>query len=46
MTGDIAGACYGSEGIPARWVEKVENREYIEGLAKQLWEVRECLKAK
>jgi poly(ADP-ribose) glycohydrolase ARH3 len=46
MTGAIAGACYGSEGIPARWEEEVENREYIEGLAKQLWEVRQGLKVK
>jgi poly(ADP-ribose) glycohydrolase ARH3 len=40
MTGAIAGACYGIEGIPARWVDEVENREYIEGLARKLWEVK------
>jgi poly(ADP-ribose) glycohydrolase ARH3 len=46
MTGAIAGACYGSGGIPARWVEEVENRDYIERLAKQLWEVKKNLNRK
>ena len=40
MTGAIAGACYGLEGIPRHWLEKVENREYIEDLAKRLWETK------
>jgi poly(ADP-ribose) glycohydrolase ARH3 len=40
MTGAIAGACYGIEGIPSQWRETVENREYIETLAKKLWEVK------
>jgi ADP-ribosylglycohydrolase len=40
MTGAIAGACYGIEGIPSQWRETVENREYIEQLAKKLWEVK------
>jgi poly(ADP-ribose) glycohydrolase ARH3 len=40
MTGAIAGACYGIEGIPSQWRETVENREYIERLAKDLWEVK------
>lgn len=40
MTGAIAGACYGIEGIPSQWRETVENREYIEKLAKELWMVK------
>jgi poly(ADP-ribose) glycohydrolase ARH3 len=40
MTGAIAGACYGIEGIPSQWRETVENREYIEQLAKKLWDVK------
>jgi poly(ADP-ribose) glycohydrolase ARH3 len=40
MTGAIAGACYGIEGIPSQWRETVENREYIEQLGKKLWEVK------
>jgi poly(ADP-ribose) glycohydrolase ARH3 len=40
MTGAIAGACYGMEGIPSQWRETVENREYIEQLAKKLWDVK------
>lgn len=40
MTGAIAGACYGVEGIPSQWMETVENRSYIEQLAKKLWEVK------
>jgi poly(ADP-ribose) glycohydrolase ARH3 len=43
MTGAIAGACYGIEGIPERWREKVENREYIENLARKLWVLKEGL---
>ncbi|MDA8424460.1 MAG: ADP-ribosylglycohydrolase family protein [Nitrospiraceae bacterium] len=41
MTGAISGACYGVEGIPAQWRGKVENRQYIEDLAINLWEVKE-----
>ncbi len=37
MTGAIAGACYGVEGIPDQWLEKVEQRAAIEGLATRLW---------
>jgi ADP-ribosylglycohydrolase len=39
MTGAMAGACYGIEGIPSQWRETVENREYMEQLVKKLWEV-------
>ena len=38
MTGAIAGACFGVEGIPAQWREKVEQHAAIEGLAIKLWE--------
>jgi len=43
MSGAIAGACYGIEDIPESWIQRVENREYIEGLARKLWEVKEYL---
>lgn len=38
MTGAIAGACFGVEGIPTQWREKVEQHAAIEELAKKLWE--------
>lgn len=40
MTRVIAGAWYGIEGIPARWKERVENREYIERLARDFYEMK------
>jgi poly(ADP-ribose) glycohydrolase ARH3 len=40
MTGAIAGACYGLEDIPDAWKDILENREYIEGLAEKLWQLR------
>jgi len=40
MTGAIAGAFYGIEGIPSQWRETVENGDHIEQLAKKLWEVQ------
>jgi len=40
MTGAIAGACYGIEGIPSQWRETVENRVSIEKLAKRMWEMK------
>ena len=40
MTGAIAGAYYGREAIPARWLEEVEGRELLEQLAVKLWEIR------
>ena len=41
MTGAIAGACYGIEGVPAIWKLSVENRERIEHLGRRLREVWE-----
>jgi ADP-ribosylglycohydrolase len=41
MTGAIAGACYGIEGVPARWKVPLENREYIENLARKLFDLKE-----
>jgi poly(ADP-ribose) glycohydrolase ARH3 len=41
MTGAIAGARYGIEGIPSQWRETVENRVYLEQLGSSLWEVRQ-----
>ena len=40
MTGAIAGACYGIDGVPSQWRETVENREYLEQLAKKLWDAK------
>jgi ADP-ribosylglycohydrolase len=40
MTGAIAGACYGIEGIPSQWRETVENHDHLDALAKRLWEVK------
>ncbi|MFN3284944.1 MAG: ADP-ribosylglycohydrolase family protein [bacterium] len=38
MAGAIAGAYYGVQKIPRAWRDKCENREYIEELARKLWE--------
>jgi poly(ADP-ribose) glycohydrolase ARH3 len=40
MAGAIAGACYGIEDIPEEWKDGLENREYIEGLAERLWQMK------
>ena len=40
MTGALAGAYYGVEGIPARWLDELENRAYIEELAIKLWKIK------
>ncbi len=37
MTGAISGAYLGFESIPSSWKDKLENRVYIEELAKKLW---------
>jgi ADP-ribosyl-[dinitrogen reductase] hydrolase len=34
--GQIAGACYGLEGIPARWKEGLARRELIDGFAERM----------
>ena len=43
MTGAIAGAHYGYQKIPSRWLDKLENgtkgRDYVISLAKELYEV-------
>ena len=36
--GQIAGAHYGAAGIPRRWLEKLAQRDVIEGLATRLAE--------
>ena len=38
MAGAIAGARLGLEAIPGQWLEKLENKEYLEKLAKELLE--------
>lgn len=35
--GQIAGACYGLDGIPASWLEKLHNRDLILDFAKRLF---------
>jgi len=40
MTGAIAGACYGIGDIPKEWKDGLENRDYVERLAKQLWRMK------
>jgi hypothetical protein len=40
MTGALAGACYGIEGIPSQWRETVEQHDHLDALAKRLWEVK------
>jgi len=40
MTGAIAGAFWGIEGIPAEWVKNIENADYIKELARKLWETK------
>jgi len=40
MTGAIAGAYYGIERIPSRWLEGLENREYIMELGERLWKLK------
>jgi len=40
MTGAISGAYLGIEAIPAKWQERLENRDYITDLADRLWRIR------
>lgn len=39
MTGAIAGAYLGADGVPNKWRMKLENREYIEELAAVLYDI-------
>jgi len=38
MTGAIAGAWWGIDGIPPEWRKNLENRDYIESLGMRIWE--------
>jgi poly(ADP-ribose) glycohydrolase ARH3 len=40
MTGAISGAYLGVESIPDKWMNKLENRTYLEELALKLWEIK------
>jgi len=40
MAGAIAGAGYGVDEIPAKWLNQLENRVFLEGLARRLWEIK------
>lgn len=42
MAGAISGAYLGIEAIPSEWRAKLENREYIEALAENLWRLAIC----
>ena len=37
ITGQLAGAFYGVQSIPAGWLDKLAKRELLEGLAEKLW---------
>jgi len=37
MAGAVCGACLGAEALPREWLENLENRDYIAGLADRLW---------
>lgn len=37
IVGQLAGAYYGAEGIPEKWLSKISMREDIEGMAKALY---------
>ncbi|WP_177193643.1 ADP-ribosylglycohydrolase family protein [Thermodesulforhabdus norvegica] len=39
MAGAIAGAWWGIEAIPSRWLEKLENAEYIKSLARKIYKL-------
>ena len=43
MTGAIAGAHHGEEGIPRAWIERLERAEYIKKLARELWKLKTLL---
>ncbi|MDY7019022.1 MAG: ADP-ribosylglycohydrolase family protein [Chloroflexota bacterium] len=41
MTGAIAGAWWGATEIPFAWQRRLENREFTEALARDLWKIKE-----
>ncbi|MFX0067152.1 MAG: ADP-ribosylglycohydrolase family protein [Candidatus Hermodarchaeota archaeon] len=43
MVGGLLGSYLGVEAIPMKWLKKLENRHYIEELAKKLFELKERL---
>jgi ADP-ribosylglycohydrolase len=40
MVGAMAGAYYGYNEIPKKWIEGLENRDYIISLAEKLYKLR------
>ena len=38
IAGQIVGAIHGEEAIPARWLERLELREVVAGVADALWQ--------
>lgn len=40
MTGAISGAYHGVEAIPERWLDKLEDRDYIQQLAEKIWALK------
>ena len=43
MYGQLAGAYYGEQNIPDRWVARVAHRELVVGFADRLFELAEAL---
>jgi ADP-ribosylglycohydrolase len=39
VAGAIAGARWGIQGIPTRWVERIEKTEYLADVANRIWDV-------
>jgi ADP-ribosyl-[dinitrogen reductase] hydrolase len=40
-TGALAGACWGLDALPVRWRDGLERYDELEGLAQQLWSIKE-----
>lgn len=45
VTGQLAGALWGMQGIPAEWLEKLAWRQEIQQKAERLWELRSDARA-
>jgi poly(ADP-ribose) glycohydrolase ARH3 len=43
MTASLSGAYLGKKGLPQNWLDKIENKDYIESLAKQLFKLSEII---
>ena len=43
ICGQIAGATYGSDGVPKEWLDQLAKGRFIEGIAEDLFELRESI---